>query len=91
MGDNPKYRMGLNETAIGMTPPLWLMAMCEDTVGSRDAQRLLQLGEMLSPQGGRSLGTRMRSPACVVFRISPACVISRVRDLSLPHAWSLRA
>ena len=56
MGDNPKLRMGLNETAVGMTPPAWLLALARDTVGARAAQRLLQSGAMLSPQECLAVG-----------------------------------
>jgi 3,2-trans-enoyl-CoA isomerase len=56
MGDNEKYRIGLNETAIGMTPPRWLMAMAEATVGQRQGQFLLQTGQMLSPQRAHGVG-----------------------------------
>jgi enoyl-CoA hydratase/carnithine racemase len=56
MGDNERYRIGLNETAIGMTPPHWLMAMCEATVGQRKAEFLLQTGQMLSPQDALEVG-----------------------------------
>jgi Delta3-Delta2-enoyl-CoA isomerase len=42
MLDSPKARIGLNETALGMLPPRWLVGLTAQTLGTRAAERHLQ-------------------------------------------------
>merc|ERR1740129_1189658 len=49
MANNGKYTLGLNETSIGMVPPLWLHELCDRTLGHRAAERHLQLSTMMPP------------------------------------------
>lgn len=56
MVDNPRLRIGLNETSLGMTPPRWLQAMLADTVGTRVAQHALQRSLMSTPTEAVAMG-----------------------------------
>ena len=51
-----KYRFGLNETSLGMIPPLWLQAMTERTLGTRKAEFHLQFSSMLVPEDAKLVG-----------------------------------
>ena len=51
-----KYRIGLNEAQIGLVAPPWLSRMLVDTVGFRRAERMLQLGTLLEPEGALAAG-----------------------------------
>ena len=50
------FRMGLNETALGMNPPVWLRGLCERTLGARNAEFHLQASTMASPDQALALG-----------------------------------
>merc|ERR1712113_983122 len=54
--DQEKNRIGLNETALSMTPPKWLGLMCERTLGPREAERALQRALLFSPQDALEVG-----------------------------------
>tara|TARA_B110001452_G_scaffold111518_1_gene92439 strand:- start:1566 stop:2429 length:864 start_codon:yes stop_codon:yes gene_type:complete len=50
------FRIGLNESQIGIVAPKWLSRMLVDTVGMRPAERMLQLGSLLSPDDAKGVG-----------------------------------
>jgi 3,2-trans-enoyl-CoA isomerase len=54
--ETESIRMGLNEAAIGMVAPRWLQAMCANTVGTRNAEFLLQTGMMMTPNEALAYG-----------------------------------
>ena len=47
MVDNPKFRMGLNETQLGLCPPEWLSRLQIDAMGQVAGERSIFLGRML--------------------------------------------
>lgn len=50
------YRIGLNETKLGITAPAWTMPAYAYVVGSRNAERLLQLGETPTADEAHKIG-----------------------------------
>ncbi|CAD2213567.1 3,2-trans-enoyl-CoA isomerase, mitochondrial precursor [Angomonas deanei] len=50
------YRIGLNETKLGFTAPAWTMPAYSYLLGSRQAERLLQLGETPTADEACKLG-----------------------------------
>jgi Delta3-Delta2-enoyl-CoA isomerase len=40
------YKIGLNETLLGITAPFWLRDLYINTIGYREAEKALQLGKM---------------------------------------------
>jgi len=46
--DQPKARIGLNEAKFGLVAPIWFATTLQATVGVRQADRMLQLGELIS-------------------------------------------
>ena len=56
MVDDDAFRMGLNETALGMNPPVWLRSLCERTMGARNAEFHLQASTMATPSQALALG-----------------------------------
>ena len=50
------YRMGLNEVHLGLVAPPWLSTMLKDTVGRRQAEWMLQLGQLLSADEALHVG-----------------------------------
>ena len=42
----PETKMGLNETAIGMVPPAWLIAMADRILGPINAERAVSSGRI---------------------------------------------
>ncbi|EPY19792.1 3,2-trans-enoyl-CoA isomerase, mitochondrial [Strigomonas culicis] len=51
-----QYRIGLNETKLGITAPAWTMPAYAYLLGSRQAERLLQLGETSVADEAQKLG-----------------------------------
>ncbi|EPY19287.1 3,2-trans-enoyl-CoA isomerase, mitochondrial [Strigomonas culicis] len=51
-----QYRIGLNETKLGITAPAWTMPAYAYLLGSRQAERLLQLGETPVADEAQKLG-----------------------------------
>lgn len=79
VADNPKLRLGLNETQLGMVAPRWLQAMTTQTVGPRHAEYLLQTGAFLSPDKALLVG--------FVDEVSNQDeVLSRARDMCVQFA-----
>ncbi|KAM4820006.1 enoyl-CoA delta isomerase 1, mitochondrial isoform 2-T3 [Thomomys bottae] len=56
MADNPRYRIGLNETLLGIVAPFWFKDTLVNTVGHRVAERALQLGLLFSPADALKVG-----------------------------------
>ncbi|XP_060116637.1 enoyl-CoA delta isomerase 1, mitochondrial [Heteronotia binoei] len=56
MAENPKYRIGLNETQLGIIAPFWFKDVMISTVGHRAAERSLQLGLLYSAPDALKLG-----------------------------------
>lgn len=55
-GDQPKALMGLNEAKFGLVAPQWFATSLQSVVGTRQAERMLQLGEMVSFDQAKQLG-----------------------------------
>ncbi|NXJ09401.1 ECI1 isomerase, partial [Odontophorus gujanensis] len=56
MAENPKYRIGLNETQLGIVAPFWFKDTFVNTVGHRVAERSLQLGLLHSVTEAHQIG-----------------------------------
>lgn len=50
------YRIGLNETKLGLIAPPWVMASFSYTIGQRKAERMLQLGETPTADEALAIG-----------------------------------
>ena len=50
------YRIGLNEVAVGLPVPVFLCRVFAALVGQREAERLLPVGAMLSPDEALGIG-----------------------------------
>jgi Delta3-Delta2-enoyl-CoA isomerase len=53
--DKP-YRIGLNETKLGLVAPPWVMQSCAYVIGQRKAERMLTLGETPTAEEAEKLG-----------------------------------
>ncbi|XP_076025264.1 enoyl-CoA delta isomerase 1, mitochondrial [Genypterus blacodes] len=56
MADAPRYRMGLNETQLGITLPPWMKDTMLNTVGHRATELSAQLGLLYNPQEALKIG-----------------------------------
>uniref|UniRef100_UPI00398EB0E5 enoyl-CoA delta isomerase 1, mitochondrial n=1 Tax=Pristiophorus japonicus TaxID=55135 RepID=UPI00398EB0E5 len=56
MADNPKYRIGLNETKLGIVAPFWLKDTMVNTIGRRATEHCLQLGLLYSAPEALKIG-----------------------------------
>ncbi|AYU81447.1 3,2-trans-enoyl-CoA isomerase, mitochondrial precursor, putative [Leishmania donovani] len=54
--NNRLYRIGLNETKLGLVAPPWTVSAYAYLLGSRQAERMLQLGETPVADDARNLG-----------------------------------
>ena len=52
----PDTKMGLNETAIGMVPPAWLIAMADRVLGPVNAERAVSSGRIWRASSALELG-----------------------------------
>lgn len=50
------YKIGLNESQLGIEAPLWLMDTMVNTVGQRIGERALKLGELFLPDEALEIG-----------------------------------
>eukprot|EP00128_Syssomonas_multiformis_P006111 Colp12_sorted_trinity150504_noHs@20597 len=50
MIDSEKYKIGLNEASINLTPAVWMRRLVARNIGEREAERLIQLGTLLTPR-----------------------------------------
>merc|ERR1712127_924148 len=44
------YKMGLNETLLGIKAPFWFIDTMINTIGHRETEKALQLGKLYSPE-----------------------------------------
>lgn len=51
-----RYRIGLNEVAVGLTVPRWLASVAADTVGQRHAEAMLLGARMMTPDEALAIG-----------------------------------
>lgn len=85
------YRIGLNETKLGITAPAWTMPAYAYVLGSRQAERMLQLGETPTADEALKLGL-----VDEVTADEPSCVSAAFRQaekfLSVPQQsrWMAR-
>jgi len=57
MTNNPKYRIGYNESKLGMTAPSWMSQQYIDAIGSHHkAELALLLGTLFTPQDALQIG-----------------------------------
>eukprot|EP01097_Dermamoeba_algensis_P001127 TRINITY_DN1422_c0_g1_i2.p1 TRINITY_DN1422_c0_g1~~TRINITY_DN1422_c0_g1_i2.p1 ORF type:complete len:278 (-),score=56.17 TRINITY_DN1422_c0_g1_i2:61-894(-) len=56
MANNEKYRIGLNETQLGIVAPFWFMDAMVNVIGFRQSEKLLQLGVLVPPSEAHRLG-----------------------------------
>jgi 3,2-trans-enoyl-CoA isomerase len=54
--DQPKARIGLNEAKFGLVAPIWFATTLQAAVGTRQADRMLQLGEVISFEDAKRFG-----------------------------------
>lgn len=57
MVNNPKFRIGLNETQLAMNPPEWLRHLCIRTMGPRNAEFHLCAGTLATPEQALEIGS----------------------------------
>ena len=56
IADIERLSMGLNETAVGITPPAWVRALASRTLGERQAELHLQNALMVNPSKALAAG-----------------------------------
>ncbi|XP_039980283.1 enoyl-CoA delta isomerase 1, mitochondrial [Xiphias gladius] len=56
MADDPRYRIGLNETQLGIVAPFWFKDTMINTVGHRTTEIALALGLLYSPSEALKIG-----------------------------------
>nr|XP_023416713.1 enoyl-CoA delta isomerase 1, mitochondrial isoform X2 [Cavia porcellus] len=56
LADNPRYRIGLNETLLGIVAPFWFKDVLVNTIGHRAAEHALQLGLLFQPTEALQVG-----------------------------------
>jgi len=49
------YRIGLNETLLGITAPFWFRDTMINTIGFRETEKALQLGKLYTPEQALSI------------------------------------
>ena len=79
-----KYRIGLNESQIGIVAPPWLSRMMADTIGMRRAERMLQLGQLLAPEEAAAAG--LVDEVVSLAQLHGASQRALDELLALPHA-----
>ena len=56
MADNDRFKIGLNESMLGLTVPNWLSTICIDVVGQRLGERALVQGTLFSTKSALEIG-----------------------------------
>ncbi|XP_004628160.1 enoyl-CoA delta isomerase 1, mitochondrial [Octodon degus] len=56
LADNPRYKVGLNETLLGIVAPFWFRDTLVNTIGHRASERALQLGLLFPPAEALQVG-----------------------------------
>ena len=79
-----KPRIGLNETQLGIVAPPWFGTLLRDTVGARPAERMLQLGSLLSPE--EALAAGMVDEVVPLHQLHGAASARLERLLAVPDA-----
>ena len=79
-----KPRIGLNETQLGIVAPPWFGTLLRDTVGARPAERMLQLGSLLSPE--EALAAGMIDEVVPLHQLHGAASARLERLLAVPDA-----
>eukprot|EP00697_Spironema_sp_BW2_P013174 gnl/Spiro4/3139_TR1524_c0_g1_i1.p1 gnl/Spiro4/3139_TR1524_c0_g1~~gnl/Spiro4/3139_TR1524_c0_g1_i1.p1 ORF type:complete len:243 (+),score=70.06 gnl/Spiro4/3139_TR1524_c0_g1_i1:143-871(+) len=51
-----QFTIGMNEAQLGMIPPWWFCETLRHTVGTRQAERLLQTGTLVNPRQALAIG-----------------------------------
>jgi enoyl-CoA hydratase/carnithine racemase len=80
MVDDGKSKFGLNETSLGMVPPLWLSALTARTIGHRKGELHLGLSTMFSPRGAFEVLPKATEHARAASRIPAAARAAAKRD-----------
>ena len=83
-----KPRIGLNETQLGIVAPPWFGTLLRDTVGARPAERMLQLGSLLSPE--EALAAGMVDEVVPLHQLHGAASARLERLLAVPDAARAR-
>ncbi|XP_071067546.1 enoyl-CoA delta isomerase 1, mitochondrial-like isoform X2 [Dasypus novemcinctus] len=88
MADNPKYRIGLNETQLGIVAPFWLKDMLVNTIGHRATERALQLGLLFPPVEALQVG--MVDQVVPEDQVQASALSAAARWMAIPdHARQL--
>ena len=56
MANHEKFQFGLNETQLGLLPPIWLQHLTERTLGTRAAEHHLSCGSMMGVEEALDVG-----------------------------------
>ncbi|XP_068193955.1 enoyl-CoA delta isomerase 1, mitochondrial isoform X2 [Antennarius striatus] len=56
MADNPRYSIGLNETLLGIVAPFWFKDTMVNTIGHRQTEMALELGNLYSSSEALKIG-----------------------------------
>eukprot|EP00388_Colpodella_angusta_P027065 GDKK01008103.1.p1 GENE.GDKK01008103.1~~GDKK01008103.1.p1 ORF type:complete len:321 (-),score=53.96 GDKK01008103.1:77-1039(-) len=75
------YRIGLNETKLGLVAPSWAMASLGYVVGKRRAEKMLQLGE--TPTGEEALSIGLIDELVSEEEVIPRAVATAKKFLSV--------
>lgn len=81
--DKP-YRIGLNETKLGIVAPPWVMQSCAYVVGQRKAERMLTLGETPTAVEAEKMG--LVDLAVDQAEVLPAAIKEVVKAAALDEA-----
>lgn len=55
----PDYQIGLNETRLGIIPPIFLQASMRNTISKREAEKSLILGTLYTTDDALRVGFRL--------------------------------
>lgn len=81
---NPKpYRIGLNETKLGIVAPPWVMRSLAYVVGDRKAERMLQLGE--TPTADEALAIGLVDKVVEETEIQEAALQEAAKFVAIPN------
>ncbi|XP_058142599.1 enoyl-CoA delta isomerase 1, mitochondrial-like isoform X2 [Dasypus novemcinctus] len=88
MADNPKYRIGLNETQLGIVAPFWFKDTLVNTIGHRATERALQLGLLFPPVEALQVG--MVDQVVPEDQVQASALSAAARWMAIPdHARQL--
>ncbi|PWU96810.1 putative 3,2-trans-enoyl-CoA isomerase, mitochondrial precursor [Trypanosoma cruzi] len=77
------YRIGMNETKLGITAPAWVIPAYAYVVGSRNAERMLQLGE--TPTADEALRIGLVDAVVEEEQLREAAVREAERFMAIPQ------